>query len=183
MTFTSMDKSCVEDWERINEKNLERRAHFPNRLRSMLENLDSYIGGFGVSQLHHALHTATVAYRDGASDEMVVAALLHDVCKPINEPNHGPMAAELIRPYVSNITYNVIYTHELFVDRFQAEVVGGNTHLREPYRSEPWFDAAVIFADQWDQAAFDPKFNVMQLEEFQPLLEGVFGRTPKCWWR
>lgn len=33
----------------------------------------------GLSQLDHALQTAALAERDGASDELVVAALLHDV--------------------------------------------------------------------------------------------------------
>lgn len=35
--------------------------------------------GEGLSQLEHALQTATLAERAGASDELVVAALLHDV--------------------------------------------------------------------------------------------------------
>jgi phosphonate degradation associated HDIG domain protein len=37
------------------------------------------IGGSGVSQLQHALQTAALAERSGAHDDLVVAALLHDL--------------------------------------------------------------------------------------------------------
>ena len=69
-------------------------------------------------QLQHSLMTGTLARRDDATDEEVAIALLHDVGKSVNIPNHGPIAAELLRPYVSGDAYHVIYNHQHFQGKF-----------------------------------------------------------------
>lgn len=43
------------------------------------KNGDSMYGGEAVTQLEHALQTATLAKLDGASDALITAALLHDI--------------------------------------------------------------------------------------------------------
>ena len=50
--------------------------------------------------------------------------------------------------------------------------------LRERHRQEPWFEQALVFTDEWDQAAFDPAYPVLPLEEFEPLLKQFFDRYP-----
>ncbi len=55
---------------------------------------DSEYGGESVTQLEHALQCATFALQEGASDVLVVAALLHDVghlvhCLPDDAPDMG----------------------------------------------------------------------------------------------
>jgi len=49
----------------------------------------------------------TLARRDGATDEQIVVALCHDMAKVINVPNHGPIVAEMLKPYVSDDSYHV----------------------------------------------------------------------------
>ena len=52
---------------------------------------------FDADHLTHQLQTATRAYRAGADDELVVAALFHDVAELTAGPAHGKVAAELLR--------------------------------------------------------------------------------------
>ena len=74
----------------------------------MLRSLEDVYAGFGVSQLHHALQTATMAKRANAADEMVLAALCHDIGKVVSIPNHSEISAEIVRPYVSEEAYQVV---------------------------------------------------------------------------
>jgi phosphonate degradation associated HDIG domain protein len=53
----------------------------------------SQYGGEAVTQLEHALQAALLAEQDGASDELVVAALVHDVGHLLHElPDEAPDA-------------------------------------------------------------------------------------------
>lgn len=52
---------------------------------------DSMYGGEGVTQLEHGLQAALMAEEDGASSELVVAALLHDVGHLLHDlPDDAP---------------------------------------------------------------------------------------------
>lgn len=173
--FTRMDESDNEQWMYILDATQREQAAVPRRILRMLRELDSVYAGFGVSQLHHALQTATMARRDNASDELVLAALCHDVGKAISIPNHAEIGAAILRKYVSRDTYQIILTHQDFQGRHYYEHFGQSGQLRERYRDEPWFAAAETFTDAWDQAAFDPAYKVLPLEEFTPLVEQYFG--------
>jgi len=66
----------------------------------MLASLADITDGFAVDQLTHSLQTATRAEEAGADDEVVVAALCHDIGKSVSVLNHPKIAAEILRPYV-----------------------------------------------------------------------------------
>ena len=51
------------------------------------------------------------AERDGAEPE-VVRPLCHDIGKAVRAPNHPAIAAEILRPYVSDDVYDMIRTHQ-----------------------------------------------------------------------
>jgi len=53
---------------------------------------DGHLGA-NVDLLEHGLQTATRAFRDGQEDEVVVAALLHDIGELLSPSNHGEFAA------------------------------------------------------------------------------------------
>ena len=112
--FKRMDQSSKEDWDHIYNEHLPHVLDMPNRIISMLKQLEGLTLGFGTNQLHHALQTATMARKAGASDEMVLISLIHDMGKVINVPNHGQICAEIIKPYVSSDAYYVIKTHQDF---------------------------------------------------------------------
>jgi predicted HD phosphohydrolase len=176
--FTRMDESTQEEWMAIGKATIEAQAEVPKRIMSLLRDLKGIRGGFGVDQLHHALQTATMARRANASDEVVIAALCHDIGKAISIPNHAAIGAELVKPYVSKDVYQVLRTHQDFQGRHYFQYFGGSQTLRDKYRAEPWFALAEQFTDEWDQAAFDPSYRVLPLEEFEPLVQQTFGRYP-----
>jgi predicted HD phosphohydrolase len=176
--FTRMDQSTHEDWMKIGAATLELQPTVPARVLGMLRALGDLHAGFGVSQLHHALQTATMAKRANAADDMILCALCHDIGKYVSIANHGSIAAEMLRPYVSDAAYKIVLTHQDFQGRHYYGHFGKSTELRERYRSETWFAQAEQFTDEWDQAAFDPAYKVLPLEEFQPLIEQRMGVFP-----
>jgi predicted HD phosphohydrolase len=173
-----MDESNRDEWMAIGLATMELQPEVPKRILSMLRDLSAVRGGFGVDQLHHALQTATMARRANASDEMVLVSLCHDLGKVISIPNHAAIGAEILRPYVSKSAYQIVRTHQEFQGRHYFQHFGASQTLRDRHRAEPWFALAEQFTDEWDQAAFDPDYPVLSLEEFEPLVQQFFGRFP-----
>jgi len=96
-----MDQGKIEDWMAIGQAVTQRQASMPGIIKTMLLQLEEQVDGFAVNQLHHCLQTATRALREGAPEEMIVAALCHDIGKVISVENHPAIAAEILKPYVS----------------------------------------------------------------------------------
>src|SRR5580693_8837102 len=137
--FTRMDQSTREDWMKIGRATIDLQPLVADRVLAMLRSFADLDAGFGVSQLHHALQTATMARRANASDEMVLCALCHDIGKHVSIANHAAIAAEILRPYVSDDAYKIILTHQQFQGRHYFEYFGKSGTLREKHRAEPWF--------------------------------------------
>lgn len=172
-----MSEGSLEQWQIIGkEHTAHQRDDVPGIIVGHLKSLEKFTLGFSVDQLHHSLQTATMARRDGASDEMVLACLCHDIGKILTVPNHGEVASEILKPYVSDNTYNMIRHHQDFQGRYYFNFFGKNSQEREKYRAEPWYDMTCQFVDDWDQAAFDPKYSVLPLEEFEPLVKQFFTK-------
>ena len=177
MAFTRMDQSSVEDWMVIAQETVPYQEQVADRVLAMLRQLESFSGGFGVNQLAHALQTATLAQRAGAPDDLVVGALCHDIGKVISVANHPAIAAEILKPYVSEETYRIVGTHQDFQGRHYYALLGKDPEARSHYASEPWYAAAERFTDEWDQTAFDPAYDSLTLEDFEPLVRKVFGEV------
>src|SRR5688572_29213684 len=122
--FTRMDRSSREEWMLIGRGTVELQPQVPEKVLGMLRSLAVLYAGFGVDQLHHALQTATMAKRANASDEMVLVSLCHDVGKAISIQNHAGIAAEILKPYVSEHAYHVLRTHQDFQGRHYYEHFG-----------------------------------------------------------
>jgi predicted HD phosphohydrolase len=176
--FTRMDVSTQADWKIIGEATIANQPAVAQRILDMLRSFQGVHLGFGVDQLHHMLQTATMARRANAADEIVLCALIHDVGKYISVANHGSIAAEILKPYVSRDAYHIVRTHQDFQGKHYYEHFGMDSTLRDRHRNEPWFNLAQTFTDDWDQAAFDPAYKVLPLEEFEPLVRQVFGKFP-----
>ena len=174
--FTRMDESTAEEWAVIGTETMEAQPQVADHVLDLLRSLEGVVLGFAVDQLTHCLQTATIAERAGADDELVVASLLHDVGKAVSVMNHPAIAAEILRPYVRDDVYHVIRVHQDFQGRHYYAHFGGDTDAREQYRDESWFELTARFADEWDQVAFDPKYPVLPLAEFEPLVRQFFGQ-------
>ena len=172
--FTRMDQSTKEEWDHIYNEHLPHVFDMPKRIISMLEQLEGVSLGFGTDQLHHALQTATMARRANAPDEMILISLIHDIGKVINVPNHGQICGEIIKPYVSDEAYHIIRTHQDFQGEHYYHYQGKPRDLRKQYKDEPWYEKAEEFTDKWDQAAFDPNYEVDSLDSFKPLIKQFF---------
>ncbi|MFY9573276.1 MAG: HD domain-containing protein [Blastocatellia bacterium] len=175
MSFTRMDQGKVEDWMVIGQAVGQRQASMPKIITSMLLQLEDQVDGFAVSQLHHALQTATRALRDGASEEMIVAALCHDIGKVISVENHPAIAAEILKPYLTRETYEIVRTHQDFQGRHYYALMGKDPDARQQYANEPWFEMACVFTDGWDQTSFDPEYDTLPLSRFEPMIDRIFA--------
>ncbi len=176
--FRRMDESTAEQWTRIGSETFSHPDRVSDAVLLMLRGLSPITDGFAVDQLTHSLQTATRAQQAGADDEMVVAALCHDIGKFVSVPNHPRIAAEILRPYVSDEVFHVIRTHQDFQGRHYYRHFGGDPDARERYRGQPWFAMGERFADEWDQTSFDPDYPTEPLSHFEPLVRQVF-RSPK----
>ena len=180
MSFTRMDQGKIEEWMVIGRAVAERQSTMPQTIKAMLARLEEQTDGFAVNQLEHALQTATRALRDGASEEMIVAALCHDIGKVISVENHPAIGAEILRPYVSEDVYQIVRTHQDFQGRHYYALMGLDPEARRKYSGESWYDLASRFTDQWDQTSFDPEYDTLPLSEFEPYVDRVFAQPRRA---
>ena len=174
--FTDMKEGTREEWLLIAaEHGKHQTSAAPRQIMESLARLDAIEVGFAATQLGHSLMAGTLARRSGASDEEVVAALCHDLGKLFSIPNHGAIAAEMLKPYVSEDIYQAVYWHQEFQGRYYFEHLGKDPEGRERFRKESWYAFAEKLVDDWDGPAFDPSFPVDPLESFRPEVERVFG--------
>lgn len=178
VSFRRMEDGTREDYELLEEFEHEFVNRFPDRLLASLRRLDDSLAGYPVTRLEHSLQAATRARRDGADDELVVAALIHDVGDELAPYNHAAIAAEILRPYVRPEVTWIVEQHGLFQSYYYAHHLGGNRNGRDKFRDHPWSEACRNFCANWDQNSFDPDYRWEPLEDFEPLLRRIFTRPP-----
>src|SRR3954471_15886156 len=177
-TFTRMDESTAEQWGVIGTESFKNQSRVADRVLGMLESLSDIVDGFATDQLTHCLQTATLAERAGADEEVVVAALCHDIGKVVSVPNHPRIAAEILKPYVRDEVYKMILVHQDFQGKHYYAHFGGDSNARDKHRetlNADEFELAGRFADEWDQTAFDPDYDTLPLEHFEERVRKVFA--------
>ena len=178
VSFTSMAAGTREDYQLLERLEAQFAASTADRVLDQLRGLAGSLAGYKVDRLEHSLQSATRAYRDGADEEMVVAALLHDIGDLLAPHNHSELAAAVLRPYVTERTYWVVRQHGLFQSYYYAHHMGGDRNARDRYIDHPWYQDAVDFCHRWDQSSFDPEYDTLSLEIFEPMVRRVFAREP-----
>ena len=116
--------------------------------------------------------------RDGADEEMTLAALLHDIGDELAPYNHSEMAAAILRPYVRAEVTWIVEHHGLFQNYYYVHHFGGDRNARERLRDHRWYEACVHFCAAWDQCSFDPDYPSEGLQFFAPLVQRIFAREP-----
>jgi predicted HD phosphohydrolase len=144
----------------------------------LLQGLRGETLGYQVDRYNHSLQTASRAHRDGASPDMVTAALLHDIGDGLSPANHGDLAATILQPYIDDEATWVVRHHGVFQGYHYWHKMGGDRDARDRFRGEPYFDSAAHFCAAWDQKSFDPNYDVLPLETFLPTVREVFAREP-----
>lgn len=176
VSFRQMKDGTKAEYQFLNELERQYIAQLPDRILGALRALDDGLGGYRVTRLEHSLQTATRAQADGADEEMIFGALLHDLGDALAPENHSNYAAEIIRPYVRAEVTWVVEHHGLFQKIYYAHFLGEDPQLRTAYRDHRWYGSCVRFCERWDQAAFDPDYPTRPLEHFEPLVRRICSR-------
>ena len=145
-------------------------------LRELARQGEETFEGYKITRLDHALQSATRAERDGAGDDWVVAALLHDIGDGLAPQNHDRFAAEILRPYVREECTWVVEHHGAFQMLYYAHHYGWNQFERDRYKDDPCYQSCIDFCERWDQASFDPDYPTEPLAHFAPAVHRVFAR-------
>jgi predicted HD phosphohydrolase len=176
--FHAMAEGTVEDWEAIGRASAPHRGELPGRVLAHLRLLDNDHGGFAVDRLEHSLQTATRAHRDGRDEEYVVCALLHDIGDILLPANHAELAAAMLQPYVSEANHWMLEKHGIFQGYYFFHHIGLDRDMREQFRGHPHFEYTAQFCHLYDQNSFDPGYDSMPLDAFEPMLRRVL-ETPR----
>jgi predicted HD phosphohydrolase len=176
-TFHEMAEGTAEDWSRIMGAARLAADQFPDHVMAHLRLLASDDGGFAVDRLEHCLQTATRAHRAGRDEEYVVCALVHDIGDLLAPSNHADIGAALVKPYVSEANHWMVANHTLFQGYYYFHLIGQDRDARERFRGHPHFDHTAEFCHLYDQNSFDPSFDTMPLEAFEPMLRRVLDRS------
>ncbi len=141
----------------------------------------------------HLLQSAALAKKRGASEEIVLACLLHDAGQGLMTTDHGWWGAQIIEPYVSErVTFAVKYHQALrfypdpevgyeypesYYQTFGVDYVP-LPHVQAAYeyaRNHKWYmDARLVTTN--DLYAFDPNVEV-SVDEFTDII-GRHFRQP-----
>ena len=176
--FKQMKEGSKEDYLLLNKLEKKFIEGTADRVLKTMQGLTSSLVGYQINRLEHSLQTATRALKEKASDEMIVAALLHDIGDELAPNNHAEFAAAILKPYVSEKTYWILLKHGEFQMYYYAHHLGGNKNQRDKYKEHKYYKDTVDFCENWDQKSFDPNFKSLPLKDFEPYVKKIFSRTP-----
>ena len=176
--FTAMTEGTAEDWAIIAGEYIPFAAQGGKRILDHLKLLAGDSGGFPVDRLTHSLQTATRAHRDGRDEEYVVCALLHDIGDMLGAYNHPDIAASILQPFVSEQNHWMVAKHGIFQGYYFFHHLGMDRNMRDGLRDHPHFEYTAEFCEKYDQTAFDPNYESMPLEAFEPMVIKLF-QAPK----
>lgn len=174
--FTAMKDGDAADYALLDGHERAYAAGTADRLLDAMVQLDEGLSGYQVTRLGHSLSAATRAWRAGADDDWVVAALLHDIGDIYAPYNHDEYAAAILKPFVREQVTWVVEKHGDFQRLYYAHHTGGNRHARDRFKGHAYYDDCAQFCEEWDQSSFDPDYDALPLEFFRGMVRGVFGR-------
>ena len=179
INWIAMEDGTKEEFQHLMKLEEKFNANLVDRIFTHLKLLDEDWGGYAINRYQHCLQSATRAYNDGADEEMVVAALLHDIGDGLSPYNHGELAAAILKPFVSERVHWIITHHCTFQGYYYNHHLGGDRHARDRFKDHPWYDDCVYFCHTYDQCAFDPDYDTKPLEFFDPMVRRLFAGSPE----
>ena len=130
--------------------------------------------GEPVSQLEHACQCAQIAEENGCDEEIIIAALLHDIGDTLGAANHPDIAAAILKPFVSEKLHWIVQNHGIFQGHNFFHHLGLDRDMREKFRGHEWFSDTEEFIDKYDCPSFDPDYDTLPLEFFEPMVTKLF---------
>jgi len=178
VNFIEMKNGSKEDYLLLDKHEKKYIEGTADRLIKFMSELSNTLEGYQITRLEHSLQTATRALNDKASEEMIVATLLHDIGDELAPLNHSEYAGTVLKPYVSEKTHWIIEKHGEFQMYYYAHHLDGNRNQRDKYKGHKYYKDTVDFCENWDQKSFDPNFKSLSLNEFEPFVKKIFSRIP-----
>ncbi|MGH9212145.1 MAG: HD domain-containing protein [Acidimicrobiales bacterium] len=176
--FHAMTEGTQQDWGIIATEAVNFARALPDRVLTHLRLLGGDYGGFAVDRLEHSLQTATRAHRADRDDEYVFCALVHDIGDTLGPLNHADVAAAIVKPFVSEKNHWMVEKHAIFQGYYFFHHLGLDRDMRDQFQGHEWFDDTAGFCADFDQPAFDPGYDTLPLEHFEPLVRQVMS-SPK----
>ena len=177
--FTAMKDGTQEDWMKIAAAAAPFNRELPDRVLTHLKLLQGDCGGYAIDRFEHSLQSATLAHKDGMDEEYVVCALLHDIGDTLASANHAELGATMLKPFVSEQNYWMMNMHGIFQGYYFFHYLGLDRNLRDQYRGHPNYEHTAMFCARHDQNAFDPNYENMPLEAFEPMVQRVMARPKR----
>ena len=177
-SFTRMVDATRDDYAAIARHSLGFQQGQPDRILRHLTLLAGDTGGYAVDRLTHSLQTATRAHHDRRDEEYVVCALVHDIGDTLASHNHSELAAVIVHPFVSEENHWIVKHHGIFQGYFFFHHLGLDPNMRDRYRDNPYWQACADFCADYDQNSFDPAYDTLPLEFFEPMVRRIFA-APK----
>ncbi len=178
VNFTEMKNGTKEDYLFLEKHEKNYISKTADRILKYMSGLTKTLEGYPVSRLEHSLQSATKALKAGEDEEMIVAALLHDIGDELAPMNHSEYAAAILKPYVSEKTHWIVERHGEFQAFYYAHHLGGDRNKREKYKDHKYYQATIDFCEKYDQGCFDPNYKSLPLEHFEPMVRRIFSRKP-----
>ena len=179
VSFTRMADGTQADYELLGKYEEVYVKTLPDRILASLAGLRSSFPGYQVSRYEHSLQSATRAYRDDRSPAYVVAALIHDIGDELAPYTHGEMVAAIMQPFFSEKLCWIVKYHGLFQMVYYAHYTGGDRNGRDRYKDHPWYADCAEFCEEYDQNCFDPNYDSLPLQFFEPMVRQIFTQAPK----
>src|SRR6266404_2164130 len=88
------------------------------------------------------------------------------------------LAAVIVEPFVSEENHWIVKHHGIFQGYYFFHHLGLDRNLRDRYRDHTHWEACADFCAAYDQNSFDPGYDTLSLEFFEPMVRRVFA-APK----
>lgn len=177
------------------------RSDFITQIEQLFAARGQEAYGEDISQTQHALQCATLAQRSGCSDNLIVAALLHDIGHLYDSPqagishdlHHEELAATLLRTLFPESVWQPIRLHVAAkryfcavdpayhadlsaASRASLALQGGPFHraAAQAFLRAPYAKDALTLR-RLDDLGKDPRMQTPPLKHFYPLIERLLN--------
>jgi predicted HD phosphohydrolase len=179
--FVHMADGTREEYAMLREISAANPIPVAENVIGLLKGLIGNSDGYKIDRYQHSLQSATRAHNEGADEEMVMVALLHDIGDMHAPSNHSAFAASVLRPYISEENHWIVQHHGVFQGYFYFHHYDMDRDAREQFRGHPQFQACADFCEKWDQTSFDPDYETMPLEAFVPMVHRLVENRKEGW--
>lgn len=138
VSFTQMRDGTREDYIMLHELESQYAAGTADRLLAAMETLSDSLPRYRITRLDHSLQAASRAWTDGADDDWIIAALLHDMGDVYAPYNHDEYSASILRPFVRDQCTWTVQVHADFQMIYYGHHIGADQHKRDRHRDFPF---------------------------------------------